>query len=662
MFSSQVYAQDLTNTKPLTRKEQTICKKLDTCVDILQRHDDGGFDYDVLAQEFQRLGGPSLRYFLGRIGSDDETPAAQDMAKRAQNILSRKGWQFTPQAQAEIAKLWPRADLAAHKRIMLNIATMQMRDRAVMTLSDDSAEVALQSREFLKSLRASASGAKAFNAPLSPAVFDSLSKAAKTDPTPDIIALIGRYPAPQSSQILADSLLSKTPDIVSEVYAQLYAQNPDRALSAFKAALRKLTHPRQAFALSQLLQARHLERSADIKDGFYLHLAHGVFEDEALPPLAHMMAMDVIFNSPALDGKTLPNGARSQAIFKNLIAKSQGAFAPYADGFETKAGANTTQFLPIIWAEIMRRDGTPNLPAAQLSDAVIYVQLAQRLALLDLKTPLYGEDLRGQSAAILRQGLRFSKDWRMQKSSALALGHIRDKASQAGLFQLSQNHPILDVRAASASALAGIASGKMDISRDLQRVKANVKSCPVSAFDFAQDAKQLPFFEGAQIPQNDSGQLWPAKRRYLQVAFPAQPSKGKSGWLAAYHINPSTDGLLYYDNVSGEAELLSKGDIMAILPVRPTPLGTIASEFWIVERGADFGRIYFLKFENDKPLMWRHLELPTAPLALNIAKDQSLQMGFGEPHPPLRLLPNGQLISGCTAPRANSNAQTALPN
>ena len=673
--------QRLQYAKNLTQAEQIICPQFDICVDILQRHDSGGFDYDVLAQEFQRLGGPSLGYLLGLIGakaqSPQDTQGTQDapnakMLKRAQDILSRNGWHFPAQAQTEIANLWPRGDLLAHKHIMLNIATPQMRDRAILTLSHPNADVARQSRQILKAMHRAANGSrqdKAFNAQLSPSINAALIKAAMTEPSPAILALIGNSQDPQSRAVLARLLLSEQADIVLSAYEQLYKQNPDSALAAFKSALPKLKTPRQAFALSELLQSRHTARQKEVTDGFYLHLAHGLVRDKALPPLAHMMAMDMIFQSPALPTKAVPNSPKTQAVFERLLAQNKGPFASYARGFEAKAGANTAQFLPLIWAEILRRETGPNPSSDQLGDAVIFTQLAARLALMGPDTSEFGENLNSVTLSILRQGLRFDKDWRVQSAAAIGLGHARDKTSQANLFQLSQGHPNLNIRAAAGTALAGIASGKMDAVRDLQKIKQSAKFCPVAEFDFKQDAQQLPFFEGGMIAQKQGGVLFPAKRIYLQAAIPAQPSQDKSGWLAAYDINPSAKALLYYDNMSGQSDVILTGSIMAVLPVHPTPLGKVAREFWLIERlanndGPNYGRIYYLKFENDKPIIWRHLELPAAPHAVNAAKDQSLQLGFKESHPPLRLLPNGRLISGCTPPppREQAGALTSLPN
>lgn len=672
ILSCTAQAQRATNSdrsKPLTGDEQIICRNLEACADILQRHDADQFDYDVLAQEFQRLGGPSLDYLLARIRLDSQDRPDQQMVMRAQDILSRKGWRFPPQVQTQIANLWPRADLQAHKRIMLNIATPQMRDRAISTLSHSNADIALQSREILGAMQSVAGGAKAFYAPLPPALFAALTKAAMTAPSPAIVALIGTYPAAQSKGVLAGLLLSENADISLAAYEQLYQQNPDSALAAFKSALPNLKTPRQAFALSQLLQSRHVARQRELKDGFYLHLAHGLVRDEALPELAHMMAMDMIFQSPALSVKAVPNSPKTQEVFKRLLAQNKTPFASYAQGFEVKAGGNTAQFLPLIWAEILRRDTAPHPSSDQFGDAVIFTQLAARLVLMGLDTSEFDENLKSVPLSILRQGLRFDKDWRVQSAAALALGRARDKPSQAALFQLSQNHPILDVRAAAGAALAGIASGKMDKEQDLRRVQQAAKFCSVKAFDFKQDAKQLPFFEGGVIPQGQSGALLSAKRLHLQAAVPAKPSQDKSGWLAAYDINPYAKALLYYDNISGQSELISTDSIMAILPVHPTPLGTVAREFWVIERLAghdepSHGRIYYLKFENDKPIIWRHLELPAAPNAVNAAKDQSLQLGFKDSHPPLRLLPNGRLISGCISlpARVPSGGLTNLPN
>jgi len=650
---------------PLTPAELNICQDLDMCVDIMLRHDPDGFDYRALSKDFQRLGEPALRRLLQLMASDREVAV-----KHAQYVLSDRHWKFPLAAQTQIAQLWPRGDIDVHSNIMFNILTNHgtplMRDRMIATLSHPNADVRAQSRDVLKDMKVVGDGTGLTGAPVPPAAFPDLVKAAADDATPEILTLIGTFPQAQSAPVLARFLLSEDADITTVAYAQLYKQNPDAALSLFKAALPNLKTPRQALALSQLLQARHSDRQRQNKDGFYMHLAQALVVDKALPPLAHMMAMDAVMNSAPLEGKPLPNTPHVQAVFNNLVTKSGMSFLGYAYDFEKKAGTNTTQFLPLIWAEILRRDKVPDANA-------IYTDRRYLGGFSSEDTPYRFMDrvgqlakvaeLRGATVPILRQALRYDKDWRVQRDAAIGLGHAGDKTAQTELARISQSHPIVDVRAAARSALSGIASGTMNIEGDYGVTLKAARSCPVDAFDFVEDAKQLPFFEDGEFWVSMRGISVPAKRRYLISAFPTKSGPSKTGWLAGYNAGKFSGALLYYDNVSGDYEVISTEHTLAIIPVKSTPLGTLASEFWVVQ-GLNHlgvaGHISYLRFENGVLNIRRHLKLPSAVNAINIAPDQSLQMAFGDTHPPLRLLPNGKLVDGC-APSSAGAAQS-LPN
>ncbi|MEP1231463.1 MAG: HEAT repeat domain-containing protein [Litorimonas sp.] len=637
------------NPANLSHAERNICQDLDMCVDILLRHDPDGFDYTVLAQDFQRFGQPAMQRLLQLMVSD-RIKASQ----HAQYILLDKNWQFTAAAQDEIAKSWPSENLDTHKDIMINIGTPLMRNRAISTLLYPNGTVRAQSRRILQAMAiGSDKNPEAFTAvPVPPAAFPDLVKAASDVPTLEIIRLIGSFPQEQSKPVLSRFLLSEEGNIASGAYEQLYRQNPDMALSVLTSTLPQLKTTGQALALSQLLQGRHSARQSESADGFYMHFAHNVLMDEALPVFAHMMAMDAVMNSVPLAEKTLPDAAHIDEAFATLLKSPEVSFVNYAYQFDRKTSPHTARYLPLLWDTLIEREKQSDRSNDQTHQGIYAVSQFARSIVVDKKW-------RAAAVPVLRGGLAFNADWRVQHQAALGLGEGRDKAAMATLKPMAQSHPILDVRAAAISALSALTIDEMNTKGDYQKLKTNAPNCPVAVFDFKEDAKQLPFFDDGKFPDSWGENLLPAHRRSLTTAYPTQ-----SGWLAGYSWGERGGGLLYYDNVSGKSEIITGGNIISIVPVKPTPLGTFATEFWVID-GLDHlnhasARVFYIRLEKGKTIMRRHYELPAYPRAINVAKDQSLQMGFANDHPPLRLLPNGNIISGCVMP--NAGAAQTLPN
>ena len=97
----------------LSRAEVTVCKNIKHCANIIDQHSPEEFDYDVLHQEFMRLGPQAVGLLFRMMNSKDEV-----VISRAQSVLSAKNITFSPQDQSLIARLWPRGNLAAHAKIM----------------------------------------------------------------------------------------------------------------------------------------------------------------------------------------------------------------------------------------------------------------------------------------------------------------------------------------------------------------------------------------------------------------------------------------------------------------------------------------------------------------------------------------------------------------
>ena len=115
---------------PLSRAEQQICKSLKQCLDITARHNPQSYDYSALHQDYLRFGNKAKQALLGQLGSSKPVTVS-----RAQTLLAKGGFKYSPQEQHKIAALWPRQNPKLHKDIMLSALSPLMRSRAIETLA-----------------------------------------------------------------------------------------------------------------------------------------------------------------------------------------------------------------------------------------------------------------------------------------------------------------------------------------------------------------------------------------------------------------------------------------------------------------------------------------------------------------------------------------------
>jgi len=84
----------------LSPAEAKVCKNIRHCANIIEKHSPEEFDYNVLHQEFIRLGPQAVGLLFRMMNSKDEVAIS-----RAQSVLSAKNITFSPQDQSLIARL-----------------------------------------------------------------------------------------------------------------------------------------------------------------------------------------------------------------------------------------------------------------------------------------------------------------------------------------------------------------------------------------------------------------------------------------------------------------------------------------------------------------------------------------------------------------------------
>lgn len=82
--------------------QSSVCKNLNHCVDILERHAPDEFDYAVLAEEFSRFGLKANDRLVRMLGSEDKVDQSNAIA-----IIAQKPTGFTPAQLDQILRSWP---------------------------------------------------------------------------------------------------------------------------------------------------------------------------------------------------------------------------------------------------------------------------------------------------------------------------------------------------------------------------------------------------------------------------------------------------------------------------------------------------------------------------------------------------------------------------
>lgn len=625
---SVILGSVLADTAQAKPNESIVCKSVKHCIDLVERHAPDSFDYQVLNSEFQRFGPPGKTALINMLASKDET----DM-RRAQAVLARGDVLLTPDEQRKIAALWPRGDVETHAKIMKSALSPLMRARLINTLSDDNPKVRTLSRDLLAQ-----TVAMGMDFPLKPADFGQLSRALLVNPTPALVELMSKFEPARTSPIFTRLLRSTDGPTLSAAYEKLYEQNPETAFKALVATLYGLKDDQDqaAFALSYVLRQRHTSR----EDGFYLNFAKDLAEDPEMSLMGRLAGFDAIMQSETAPILSEPSKFRD--VIELALQKHDSLPVDYLRNMPRQAAANSDMWLTTYWKHLRPR----------VSD--------QKLDFIRLVGGFETETAKN----ILMQGLGDQGDWRVIQAAALPLGRMGHKAAAAKLDALT-DHPIMAVQIASLTALDGIKTGKMTGRPSFWQKQLTSQSgyCSATPVDFKDEAKSLPFFDLVDLEFKAGGD----KRRFVSAIAPT-----KDGYVVGFDAGRNGGDLRYYDNVSGDSLALKSklsektGNITAIMPVTPAPLGQYASAFWIVaEDGAltDQAKLYRLSTTDGAFKIKYQAELPHRVSAFAPQPNGDIFMSFykkgakpTDVNPPLILSPNGAIRRACTGATDTADA------
>ena len=629
---------------PLTRTEQHICKSLEHCLDITARHDPQSYDYSALHQDYLRFGEPAKQALLGQLGSSKPTTA-----RRAQSLLAKGGFKYSPEEQRKIAALWPRQNPKLHKDIMLSALSPLMRSRAIETLNHKDPIVRAGAQEVI-----TATLAVKMSAPLSQRDISGLSRAAALYPSPAIANLLGHVDRAKARPALLGLLRAGDGPSVIAAYNQLHRADPASAFQALLATLRGLENSqagaKAALGISQLLRHRHQNRP----DGFYLGFAKDLSEDAQMSPMGRAAGLDALLQTAQLREAQRPDTAKTQSVFGNILPHHQAVPQNYIRNLAQFDFENPDPWIGPLAAA---------LSAKPRDNARAHPQFIAAL----------GRFQTAQAKTLTAKALDHRTDFNMAIAAILA-SHQQGQDISARLKAWSASHPISQVRAAAQMVLAGkdkhlntpsalktFLELKTAAPAKAKSVKVNRPDeyCAVGFTDFKDQAKALPFFEGGSIGGVS------ASRGALSAATPL-----KEGWLAGYDKGAAYGGLIYYDYATESSQNLLGENIRALAPVIDVPLGQFSRDFWVVTAAQDNANIYRLTPQGPKIDVRRHAVLPATPSKIERLKDGSLILDFtpargagqSKSHlvnPPLRLFANGAIDLACQ--KGQSTPQKALP-
>jgi len=608
--------------------ENIVCKTVQHCVDIVERHAPDSFDYQVLNSEFQRFGEKGKTALLTMLASKDEA----DM-RRAQAVLAKGRTLLTPDEQRKVAALWPRGDLETHAKIMKSALSPLMRARVIETLSHENPQVRKLSRDII-----TATAARKMDFPLQPEDYGRLAKGLLDDPRPALVELISNFDIARTKPVFMRLLKSTDGPTLNAAYEKLYTENQEEAFKALVATLYGLQddQPKAAFAIAYTLRQRHIAR----EDGFYLNFAKDLTEDSEMSLMGRLAGFDAIMQSESAPKLSEPS--KYSKIIKTSLRNHDSLPAGYIRNMPRQAEGNPDIWLTSYWEHFRALSGEQKLDFVRLVGG--------------FETPA--------AKTILRDALNDQGDWRIIQAAALPLGRARDKQAATKLENLSK-HPIMAVQIAALTALDGINTGRMKGRATYWTDKLTSQSgyCTANPKNFKNEAKGLPFFDLVDLDFNAGGD----KRRFVSTIAPTQ-----NGYLVGFNAGRNGGDLRYYDNESGKSIALkpqlseSTENITAIMPVMPAPLGQYAKAFWVVAQNRPFSdqaKLHRLSGDEGSYIIKYQAELPHRVTAIAPQKNGDVFMSFykegskpTDVNPPLLLSPNGAIRRACSSPADTAEA------
>lgn len=663
----------------------SACQSVQKCVDILNRHGPESFDYDVLADDFYRLGPHGQRALLRHVETKHQNTKSRAHINsnagfnKALEILARRAFNLTPKAQAELVENWPNQAPEYMSLVFAANISPVFTKAVIGTLSHPRPEIRDMSREVL-----ARAVSETIIIPIDTASEHDLKSALYDQPHPALIAFLKTGSQDKVFQNLIPALGSGDGDTVLVAYETLFAIEPARAFNALVATLFRLTETDfdAAMALSHLLVVRQSTRP----DGFYMRFAAKIIRDKTLSDMGRVAVLEAmvtaldteqaktrlvpspsllkafemrLWQKTAIDPKYISLAVHLESSkIKGWIAALNAYFEPSQEqaleGFKNqdaqnqKAQNQNAQNQEWGYAEFIDQIGTLNTPEAR---KIVQNSLSKTDNYRVFISAIRANSAQGQSINTL-QPLKQS-DLQAHPWTAIRV------AAKQGL-----------TLAKSTQALQGSQAALL-----LKRENADAVYCSIPAFDLTQAVRQMPNFEPPILGDGER-----AVRPNLKTA-----ASLKSGWLAGYAkdlVKPETSysettylkrrdlekryqgvgGVFYFDYQADMAKPVLYGNVQAILPVRDLPLGQYETVFWAFMTSG-FGddkeqSIYQIIFDKGAFKTKRIVTYPGVATQIGRLSASDWALSFVPPltriktdyNPPLRLSANGLISRACQTP------------
>lgn len=574
----------------LTPAEVKVCANADQCADILLRHRPSQFDYDVLAREFERLSPTATRKLVG-------AAKAEQLAN-----LERLAERVRPEIALEMGLL---------------LQTRQ--DEAARTLG----------RHILRAQRLQNAKTVKLGRPVALPLLLELSADA---PGPLVARLLGQHEFEAARPGYIAMLRSR--DAVTPAYNALFADNPETALQALVAQMRRTQTLPEALAIGRMIAGRDTGRA----DGFYARMLDDIANDPGYP-MAMRDGMRAGSLSLARSGAPLSYStdlaeqlirldAADALDLSQAFARSDAAVrAAYLDAARRSPGVLET-LIPIV--------------------ATVQMQPGERaewtaLALQSSRAPIV-------QTALSMVSMSDVDRWE-PRLRTLARSHPFDSVRAVAAAKLDRNPVEPDIRALRSRA------GEQNYCVDGERVSA------------LPDYALLPTFEEEQTGLDAELSV---SRQHLQTSYPA-----RERWLAGYARHGASAGsLIAFDYAQARASVISDAPVRYLIPDSVPEIGQQPQRLWVigmstVESLAPDGanqttfvaslpgpvRDVFRLSDDSLLLHFHDARVSFQPKLVG----DNIMPGWVDAHPPLRLLPSGALQRGCVAEALAGGRPDATP-